>query len=82
MNTQPADPNQPRITLVSRSLKDTFRESLLNLGFEEVEPDRFVKINVDGGSRHVWEYVGDGWRETLEMLVGVKIIDDPEGLLL
>ena len=69
------------ITLVSRSLRDLFCESLLNLGFEEVEPDRFVKLDVDHSSRHVWEYVEDGWRETIDMLVDVNVLDDPEGLL-
>lgn len=67
------------IELVTKSLQDHFREQLRKQGFKEVKPGTFELIVDD--TRVTWRRTQDGWRQTIDMLVGVKIIDDPEGLL-
>lgn len=62
------------IELITKSLGDWFRDELRQQGYKEVNPDS-IKMRVS------WRRVEGAWRQDVDVLVGVKVLDDPEGLL-
>jgi len=69
--------DKPPIVLRTTSLEDFTIRNLLQQGFEKVAENKYVKY--DGGTRILMERVEGGWVSTLDMLVGVHVLDiDPE----
>lgn len=65
--------NEPLFVLRPKALNDWHREKLIEDGFEEIEPDVLVKV--DGNTRVKMERVDGGWAATVDMLVGVRVLD-------
>lgn len=61
------------LTLNVISLEEKARQDFRDAGYDEIEPDVFVKTQ--GNTRIRMERVDGGWVSTIDLICGVRLID-------
>lgn len=61
------------VTLTLKSLQQWTVERLLEQGFKRIDSETFEKI--DGNTRFTAKYSGGDFLFTVDMLVGIRVID-------